>query len=265
MGAAAAAIGISFIFILLLTILRRRNARMKGPGYGRRDVAYVGRGVGRGGAGDTSTTLAEMYRDDDPQFYRGFGGSDGYGGNGSGSGLGIAGIGAGPREKMGLVPSGRIIEVMVDVGDEHRSSEFATPLHTEGVREIHHVDERISEYTEEEHFVAPQESDNVWPSPGENDTFQRREDATKRYSTHLQDTGVRYSTAQESNYEAAMRPKSRIYSVVDSPVLDLGQAELSDEELARLEDEERRIDEAIRESESRAKARPERGNIGTAL
>jgi hypothetical protein len=232
---------------------------MKGPGYGRHGAGYVGRGVGGGRAGDTSTTLAEMYHDDEPQFYRSFGGSDGYGGNGSGSGLGIAGIGTEPREKMGLVPSGRIREVTVGVGDEHRGSEFATPH----VREIHHVDERISEYTEEEDFVAPQESDNVWPPPPDHSGSQNRED---RHSAHLQDAGVRYSTAvQESNYEAAMRPKSRIYSVVDSPVLDLGQAELSDQELARLEDEERRIVEAIRESESRAKVRAERGGIGIAL
>ena len=226
---------------------------MKGSGYRQRE------------AGDTNTTLAEMYHDDDPQFYRGFGGSAGYGGNSSGSGLGIAGIGTTQKEKMGLVPSGRIREVVIDVGDEQRSPEFATPLHAEGVREIHHVDERTSEYIEEEQFVAPQESDSVWPSPAGNVDFERGEDTTQRYSTHLRDTGVRYSTAQDSNYETAMRPKSRIYSVVDSPVLDLGQAELSDEELARLEDEERRIDEAIRESESRAKKRAERGSIGTAL
>jgi hypothetical protein len=203
-----------------------------------------------------------MYYDDGPRFYRGFGGSDGYSENESRSGLGIGGIGTRPREKMGLVPSGRIREVTVGVGNDFRS---ATPLHAEGVREIHHVDERMSEYSNDEDYVAPQESDNVWPASPAHFAFEHEEDVTQRYSTHLQDAGVRYSTAQESNYEAAMRPKSRICSVVESPVLDLGQERLSDEELARLEDEERRIDEAIRESESRAKTRAERGDIGTVL
>lgn len=244
------------------------------PGY---DAGYAGRSIGDNGAGDTSTTLADMYHDDDPRFYRGFGGSDGYSGNESRSGLGIGGIGTGPREKMGFVPSGRIQEVTVGVGNDLRS---AAPFHAEGVREIHHVDEQLSEYSNDDDFVAPQESDNVWPASPAHVAFEHEEDATQRYSTHLQDAGVRYSTAQESpystaqdrysaaqesNYEAAMRPKSRIYSVVESPVLDLGQEGLSDEELARLEDEERRIDEAIRESESRAKPRTERGDIGTVL
>lgn len=308
-GAAAAAIGIGFVFMSLLIILRRRSSRMKSSGYGRRNANYPTRGVGggRNGAGDTSTTLAEMYQDDERQFYRGFGGSDGY----SASGLGIAGIGTTPREKMGFVPSGRIREVMVGSGDELPSSEFATPLHAEGVREIHHVDERSSEYSEED-FVAPQESDGAWPlrppnelhdagmrhstaqesnysqqsvgprySTAQEGNYERpvwplsggseQEDSGLRYSTAQEssysqpDTGPRYSTAQESNFEAAMRPKSRIYSVVDSPVLDLGQADLSQEELARLEDEERRIDEAIRESENRARIREQRGSVGSGL
>jgi hypothetical protein len=166
---------------------------------------------------------------------------------------------------MGFVPSGRIREVTVGVGDEHRSSVFATPLRAECVREIHHVDERSSEYTEESNFVAPQETDNVWLSTPSHPAFQHQQNEAHRHSTHLQDAGLRYSTAQESNYEAAMRPKSRTSSVVDSPVLNLGQSELSDEGLARLEEEERRIDEAIRESESRAKMKAERGDIGAAL
>ena len=72
-GAAAAAVGICFVFMALLTILRRRNSRVR-PGY---DAGYAGRSIGDNGAGDTSTTLADMYHDDDPRFYRGFGGSDG--------------------------------------------------------------------------------------------------------------------------------------------------------------------------------------------
>lgn len=237
-----------------------------------------------------------MYQDDDSQLYRGFGGSDRYGSNG----LGIAGIGGGPREKMGLVPSGRIREVRVGGDGEHRGSEFALPLHAEGVREIHGADERTSVYADED-YVAPQESDGVWHSAVEQQgpwtrrstardsnyeqqdaglqyslaresTYQRH-DAETRYSTAQEsnyeqhEAGTRHSTAHESNYEAAMRPKSRIYSVVDSPVLDLGQGDLSREELERLEEEERRIDEAIRESESRARMRAERGSgsIGKAL
>jgi hypothetical protein len=215
-----------------------------------------------------------MYHDDEQQFYRGFGGSDGYGSNGSGSGLGIPGMGTRPKEKMGLVPSGRIREVRVGEGDEHRNSGFATALHAEGVPEIHHVDERTSTYAEDE-FTSPQESDGVWHSAvelqdiGVRSPHQHQDDV--RYSTAQEsnysqpDAGLRYSTAEESNFEAAMRPKSRIYSVVESPVLDLGQAGLSQEELERLEDEERRIDEAIRESESRAKMRAESGSMGTGL
>ena len=137
-GAAAAAVGIGFAFIALLTILRRRNSRMKGPGYGSHDTGNVSRSIGGGRPGDTSTTLAEMYHDDEPQFYRGFAGSDGYGSNGSGSGLGIDGTGPRQREKMGLVPSGRIREVKVGEGNEHRNSGFATPLHADGVPQIHH-------------------------------------------------------------------------------------------------------------------------------
>ena len=59
----------------------------------------------------------------------------------------------------------------------------------------------------------------------------------------------------------------RIYSSSspNSPVLDLGQNDLSREELERLEEEERRIDDAIRESENRTWMRTETGIIGKVL
>lgn len=134
---------------------------MKNLTYERRDGVYVVRSAG-GGSADTSTTLTEMYHDDELQFRRGFRGSDGYGGGG----LGIAGMVKGPRENIGLVPSGRIREVIVGDADEHPPSESATPLNTEGMREIHHVDEGNFQYAEEENdFVTPQGSDEIWNSP----------------------------------------------------------------------------------------------------
>jgi hypothetical protein len=264
---------------------------VKGPGYGRHDAGYTGRRTGRG-AGDTSTTLAE-YENEDSQYYRGFGGSDRYGSNG----LRIEGIEGGQREKLGLVPSGRIREVRIGENEEHRGSEFATPLHAEGAREIHDGDDSTSIYAEREDFVAPEESDGVrhsavveqgaWTrhsiardsNAGEQPADLRlsttqesqREHARKRNSTAQEsnrekaEVGTRYSTSQESNYDAAMRPKSRIYSVVHSPALDLGQGDLSREELERLEQEERRIDEAIRESENRARMRMETRSIRKVL
>lgn len=283
-GAAAAVVGIGFFLISLLTILRRRNSRLKGSSG---STGYAGRGIGGGNSsgelGVTNTTLAETYQDDDSQLYRGFGGVDRYGS----SGLGIAGIGT-QREKMGLVPSGRITEVRVAEDGDPRGSEVAIPLHAEGAREIHSSrgevpEERTSIYAEDENYAAPRGTE-VWHSaveePGpwvrhsvpQDGGYDIQHEVGLQYSPAREsafrhDAESRYSTAHESNYEAAMRPKSRIYSVVDSPVLDLGQADLSREELERLEDEERRIDEAIRESESRARIRVERasGGIGKAL
>jgi hypothetical protein len=299
-GAAAAAVGIGFLFISLLTILRRRNGRMKGSGY---DGGYTGRelegGDDSGGLGDTSTTLAYPSQDSGSQLNRSFGGSDRYGS----SGLGIASLGVGPREKLGLVPSGRVREVRVGEDGEHRGSAVAMPLRAEGLREIHTSqgdEERTSFYPEDEGFGTQREigvwhsaveEQDPWARSAAQDSSSAQEDAGLEYSParesvfrHDTDTrsptaparesiyahpgpGTRHSTAHESNYEAAMRPKSRIYSVVDSPVLDLGQADLSREELERLEEEERRIDEAIRESESRPRMRVERGigSIGKAL
>ena len=243
------------------------------------------------GGAETSTTIAEIYRDDDSQ-YHGFGGSDRYGSNG----LGIAGIGGrNGREKMGLVPSGRIREVRVSEDRERRSG-FAAPLRAEGVSESNGEGEGTSSYPEDEIFGMTREGnqDEVrhsaaqeqgrWSRPFAQDNEQwdpslrfsragsNPHDAemlrfsTAQASAHEQSqAGSRYSTAQESNYETAMRPKSRIYSVVDSPVLNLGQEDLSREELERLEEEERRIDEAIRESESRIHLGTESGSIGKAL
>ena len=230
----------------------------------------------------------EMHRDDVAPHLN-VGELDSFGGYG----LGIMDM-SDWTERIGSVPSGRIREVSVG-HHEQRSSEVAVPWAAEDVRDMHDAEARLSIH-HENNFAAPQDGAWPWHSAVQEAgplmrTFSSRDgtanqpDSVSRISTtqesNPQDGELSYFTEQgsvreqgqsrtrqsslrESNYNVAMRPRSRIYSVVDSPLLDLGEGDLSREELETLVEEERRIDEAIRENERKAHLRAGRGGTGRA-